>query len=319
MIDIVIPVETVRPRLLDREIARIGFGGCPMGRHAWGPTSDRDLIDAVHTALDAGITLFDTSDVYGLGHSETLLGQALTSHRHQAIVATKFGVRRTNGNTHYDCSPKWIRTALEGSLARLQTDVVDLYQMHYWDGVTPLDEVFGTLKQLRAEGKIRSFGVTNFDLGTVTGPLPEALVTFSHDYSLTNRSHESTIARTAQQRDLTFLSWGSLGHGVLTGKYDTEGAFESGDRRNRETYRAFHGDGLEKSLRIVGKMADLLSEYPERTMPQLALRWLLDRHPAAIALVGIKTPAQISDNVAALGWHLAEQHVQELDEVSLPQ
>ena len=288
-----------------------------MGQHGWGPTSDGDLIAAVHAALDRGINFFDTSDTYGLGRSEVLLGKALASRRQEAVIATKFGVRHEGGKTTYDCSPAWIRSAVDASLARLNTDVIDLYQMHYWDGRTPLDDVFGALEELRAAGKIRAFGVTNFDVSHIRHvPLPDALVTFSHAYNLTNRSAEPSIAGVAGPRELTFLSWGSLGHGMLSGKYSAGTSFGPDDRRSRPVYSAFHGEGLDKSLRIVDAMRSIVADSPGRTLAQVAIRWILDRLPASVALVGIKNPAQLAENAGAFGWRLTPDQFDALDRAS---
>lgn len=157
-------IECLTLPVLHREVARLGFGCCPMGMHEWGSTDEKELIRAVHAALDEGISLFDTADIYGLGVSEEVLGKALKGRRDKAVVATKFGVRREDGKTFYDNTPEWINQAIDFSLSRLQTDYIDLYQMHYWDGRTPLSEVFAVLGELRKAGKILAVGVTNIDL-----------------------------------------------------------------------------------------------------------------------------------------------------------
>ena len=310
------PADTVRVRVLDRDVARLGFGCCPMGQHGWGPTSDGDLVEAVHAALDRGITFFDTSDTYGLGHSEYLLGKAIAGRRNDAVIATKFGVRHAGGKTTYDCSPDWIRSAVNASLSRLNADVIDVYQMHYWDGRTPLDEIFGALQELRTAGKVRAFGVTNFDLRAAGTRLPEHLATFSHAYSLTNRSAEQAIAGACAERGPTFLSWGSLGHGMLSGKYSADTSFGPDDRRSRPVYSAFHGAGLDRSLQIVDAMRAMLADLPGRTFAQVAIRWILDRFPGAVALVGTKSPAQLADNAGSLGWRLSQAQFDALDRAS---
>ena len=126
--------------VLDLKVSRIGFGCCPMGQHGWGITDERELIKAVHAALDCGITFVDTADVYGLGVSELVLGKALKGNRQSAVIATKFGVRTENGRTFFDNSRKWINQAVDESLSRLGTDYIDLYQLHYWDNKTPINE-----------------------------------------------------------------------------------------------------------------------------------------------------------------------------------
>ena len=128
----------------DLRVSRLCMGGCPMGGHGWGIVQEQELIAAVNTALDLGVNFFDTADVYGLGQSELTLGRALKSRRDQAVIASKFGVRVENHVTFYDNSPQWIRKACEESLRRLNTDYIDLYQLHYRDGKTDIRTVVET-------------------------------------------------------------------------------------------------------------------------------------------------------------------------------
>ena len=148
-------MEYVNLKNSDLRVSRLCMGGCPMGGHGWGIVQEQDLIDAVHTALDQGLNFFDTADTYGLGQSERTLSRALGGRRDQVVIASKFGVRVENHSTFYDNSPQWIRTACENSLRRLNTDYIDLYQIHYRDGHTPLEVVVETLERLRDQGKIR--------------------------------------------------------------------------------------------------------------------------------------------------------------------
>ena len=132
-------------------VSRICIGGDPMGGHAWGQTDEAELTEAVEVGIEAGINFFDTADVYGLGRAETLLGKALIGKRDRVVIASKFGVRRTSDNqkTYYDNSPAWIRTAIEGSLRRLCTDYIDIYQIHYLDGKTPMEDIVDELERFK--------------------------------------------------------------------------------------------------------------------------------------------------------------------------
>ncbi len=141
-------MEYVTLKNSDLKVSRLCMGGCPMGGYGWGNVQEQELIDAVHAAVDAGISIFDTADTYGLGQSEITLGKALGEKRKQVVIADKFGVRVENGRTFYDNSPEYIEQALDASLGRLGTDYIDLYQVHYRDGVTPLDVVIGKLEEL---------------------------------------------------------------------------------------------------------------------------------------------------------------------------
>ena len=311
-------MEYIKLRGTDVRISRIGFGCCPMGGYDWGETHEDDFIYAVHHALDKGINFFDTADIYGVGASETVLGKSLRTHRNKAFVATKFGVRRyPDGTTFYDNSPEWFASALEASLKRMGTDYIDLYQVHYWDKTTSPEIIFDLLEKARQEGKVRFFGVTNIDLMFwALKNWPDALVSFSFEYSLAKRIHERAISHLSQKQGLAFLSWGSLGQGILSGKYDDKTEFPEGDRRRRAVYINFHGNKLKKNLEIVREMQLLQLHYPDKTLSQIALRWILDRFERSVTLVGIKRPDQLTENIGALGWQLDQCDLQRLDMVS---
>lgn len=299
--------------------SRIGFGCDPMGGHNWGDVDRAELLRSIDASLDLGINFFDTADVYGLGQSECILAEGLKHRRQRAVIGTKFGVRVEKGATLYDNSPEWIRTALTASLKRLQVDTVDLYQLHYWDGRTGFDDIADVLERLRQEGKIREWGVTNLALGSqLIAEGRVSPVSFSHEFSLAKREREAEILSTVERIRCTFLSWGSLGQGILSGKYSRTHQFDDSDRRNRAAYTNFSAEGRARNLRIVDAMNDIRQQYPSRTLPQIALRWILDRVPGSIALVGIKRVSQIEDAAGALGWSLSAADLERLDAVSKP-
>ena len=310
-------METVRLGMSSLRVSRVAFGGCPMGGHAWGPVSDVALKRAVGEALDAGINFFDTADTYGLGQAERTLGTALGARRDRAIIASKFGVRVENGRTHYDNSPHWIRRSLESSLRRLGTDYVDVYQIHYRDGVTPLADVVGTLKELKDQGKIRYFGHSNIGAENASELRVGAseFVGFQNEFSLASRDHEGSIRELSAQFGWTPLTWGSLGQGVLSGKYDATTSFDSSDRRSRATYRNFHGRRFERNLRIVDVLREVSASLG-KSMSAVAIRWILDHMEDSVAVVGIKNTDQLISNVGALGWRLPTEALLALNAVS---
>ena len=287
------------------EIPPLGFGCCPMGGHGWGRVNDVELREAVATALDLGVRLFDTSDVYGLGASETLLGEALRGKRDQALIATKFGVRYEKGRTFHDTSPTWITAAAEASLRRLGVDCIDLYQMHYWDGATPFVQILEALEALRHAGKIRAYGVTNFDPRMqVTGSVTSRLASFSYHYSLVHREHEDLITSVQTQSGPFFMSWGSLGQGILSGEYRSLDQLAPTDRRRREVYDNFHGEKFAAIQSVLAQLREIAMEAGIPRVSQLALRWIVDKFPRALPLVGIKRPAQIIDAAGMLHFSL---------------
>jgi len=310
-------METTELGTTGLQVSRLAFGGCPMGGHGWGNVSRIDFVRAINAALDSGLNLFDTADVYGLGEGERTLGEALRGRRDQAVIATKFGVRVEDGRTSHDNSPAWIRTALEGSLQRLGTDYVDLYQVHYRDGATPLSEVVATLRDLQQQGKIRHLGLSNVGRNDVADleAQPDMFVSFQDEFSLANRTHEDDMVALADRFGFTPLTWGSLGQGILTGKYDSTSTFGSDDRRSRSIYVNFHGDKLARNLQIVDVLRRISGEVG-KSVPAVAIRWILDHTPGAVAIVGIKNVHQLESNLEAVGWTLPAEAIAALDAVS---
>lgn len=302
----------------DLTVSRLCMGGCPMGGYGWGKVQEEELVSAVHTALDEGITFFDTADTYGLGQSERTLGKALGQRRRDVIVATKFGVRVGGGKTVNDNSPAWIREAVEGSLKRLGTDYIDLYQVHYRDGVTPIADVVETLEELKRRGCIRAYGLSNIHSADIPELLPYQgkFVSFQNEYSLACRKNEEDMFQIAQTLGMNPLTWGSLGQGILTGKYTKDNvSFGSDDRRSRAVYVNFHGEKLLKNLEIVEVMKQIAARHG-KSVSAVAIRFILDRLPESVVLCGAKRPSQILGNVEGVDWHLTQEELRALDAVS---
>lgn len=310
-------MEYIKLKNSDLKVSRVCMGGCAMGGHGWGVVSEQDLINAIEKALDIGINFFDTADTYGLGKSEETLGKVIKGQRDKAIIATKFGVRVENGKTYYDNSPKWINIAIENSLRRLGTDYIDLYQIHYRDCVTPLDDVVETLEKLKNKGYIRQYGLSNIlsndikELKKYKGKF----ISFQDEYSLANRDYESDIVKISDDLDITALTWGSLGQGILTGKYDLNCKFGSDDRRSREIYKNFHGDKLTHNIKIVEVLKQIAFEV-EKTPAAVAIRWILDYLNESVVIAGVKNSNQLMSNASALGWKLEPKYIEELNKVS---
>ncbi len=298
-------------------VSRLCVGGCPMGEHGWGETNTQDFLDLIHKALDRGINFFDTADTYGLGKSEETLGKGLKGRRSQGVIATKFGVRVEKGKTFYDNSPSWIEIALNSSLRRLGTDYIDLYQIHYWDQVTPIESIVHSLEKAKKAGKIRAYGLSNIfkEQREIIAPFASFFDCLQNEYSLANREREEDLRLYSQTFSLTPLVWGSLGQGILTGKYDENSSFDQNDRRSRAIYVNFHGEKLAQNLAIVKKMRTISEKY-QRPLSAVALRFILDYLPNAVVLAGMKNIQQLEDNRLALEWHLEEEDLHTLDEVS---
>lgn len=311
-------MEYITLKNSDLKVSRLCMGGCPMGKYGWGDVQENELIDAVHAALDRGITMFDTADTYGLGQSERILAKALGKRRKDVVIADKFGVRVGSNGTVYDNSPQYIREALDNSLQRLETDYIDLYQVHYRDNFTPLSTVIDTLEELKNAGKIRYYGLSNIhekDYDEIK-PYIGRIVSVQDEYSLACRKNEMDLLRLSEEFRITPLTWGSLGQGILTGKYTKDNvSFGADDRRSRDIYVNFHGDKLIKNLEIVEVMKEIAVRY-NKPVSAVAIRYILDFIPKSVVLVGAKRPSQIIGNIEGTDWKLAEDDIRKLDEIS---
>lgn len=307
--------------VLNQNILRIGFGCEALGGFNWGDVD----IEAINLAISHALAqahksgqsvLFDTSDTYGPHLSEERLGAALAGHRQDAIIATKFGVRLQDGKAWYDTSPSWMDQALDNSLERLQTDVIDLYQLHWPDQTTPLTDTLAALEDARSEGRIRAFGVCNVplaDLLSCTSDFP-GLASFSQSYSLLNRTDEKDI-RTLCDQGMAFIAYGCLAQGLLSGKYNAQTQFAQGDRRHSDKYIDFHGARLERNLKIVEDLK-VHAEDLDRPVATLALQFVLEDLPNAIALAGIKSTEQWAGNAAALNGELGKDRLHNLQDLA---
>lgn len=307
-------MEYVKLKNTDISVSRLCMGGCPMGGYGWGYVSENAVIATVHRAIDGGINFFDTADTYGLGQSERTLAKALVGRRENVIIATKFGVRTGDGKTIYDNSPEYIEKALNDSLKRLSTDYIDLYQIHYRDKTTPLDAVVEVLERFKEQGKIRCYGLSNIhgeDFKEVE-PFIGSFASCQNEYSLVTRDNENDLLVNCNDLQLTPMTWGSLGQGVLTGKYNINSGFGVNDRRSRDVYTNFHGDKFKRNMEIVENMKPL-AENLGVSLAALAVRFILDNIPDSIALVGAKNPGQIEGTLTAMDFRLSNDELEFLE------
>lgn len=309
-------MEYINLKNSDLNVSRVCMGGCPMGGYGWGDVQEQELLDAIHVAMEHGLNFFDTADTYGLGQSERTLAKGLGSKRKDVVIESKFGVRTGGGKTVYDNSPAYIREALEGTLQRLNTDYVDIYTIHYRDE-TPIVDVVDTLVRLREEGKVRYFGLSNIHEDGLAELLPYKgmFVNCQDEYSLACRKFEADLNKLAEEMQLNPLTWGSLGQGILTGKYDRDTMFGSNDRRSRDIYVNFHGEKLMKNLDIVDVMRPI-AEAHGVSVAAVAVRYILDYLKESVVLVGAKRPSQILGSIEATGWNLTNEEIKALDEIS---
>ena len=281
------------------EVTEIGLGLWAAGGNAWGPTDDADSLSAIDFALDSGVNFFDTSDVYGDGHSEELLGKAMQGRRERFVVATKIGWQNFDneqGQSAYDTAEKLI-AGVETNLRRLQTDYIDVIQSHISYREPTMEIFLEGFQKLQQQGKVRAYGVSTSDF--------EYLQAFNHDgrcatlqidYSILNRTAENDIFPYCRKHKIGLIIRGALAMGILTGKFSAETRFGEGDFRQRwhdnaDEYQVFLDD-LEKVERLQS-LAD------GRTLAQLALQFSIS-HPAVSTVIpGAKNVRQMRDNLQA--------------------
>ena len=312
-------MEYIKIKNSDLKVSRICIGGCPMGMYAWGKTNADDLANSVRTALENGINFFDTAATYGLGVSESILGKALGAERSKVVISDKFGVRAEKGKpTVYDNSKDYIISACEDSLKRLGTDYIDIYTVHYRDNKTPLAQVVQTLELLHKQGKIRYFALSNVHTADMqeVREYSKYFVSVQNEYSLACRKYEKELLAFRDECGLTPLTWGSLGQGILSGKYNESNvSFGADDRRSRDIYVNFHGEKLKKNLETV-KVLRQISQKTGKPVTAVAIRFIMDNINDSAVLTGVKNPAQVLQNVAAVDWHLSDEDMRALLKVS---
>lgn len=286
------------------------FGG---GR-TWGPQEDADSIATVHAALDAGVNFFDTAEGYGNGHSESVLGRALAGRRDEAVIATK--VSRSN------LSGEGVVQAFEGSLERLQTDYIDLYQIHWPSRTVPFSETMQALDELRQQGRIRAIGVSNFGVGDLSDLLEIGRVeTNQLPYSLLWRAIEHGIRQICVEEEIGILSYSSLMQGLLTGKFESPEEVPDGRARTRlfskDRPHARHDEeGCEAEVFASIERIHHICDEIGQPMAQVSLAWLLHQPGMTSVIAGARIPEQIKQTAKAADLELSPEVVDELSEAT---
>lgn len=290
------------------KVTAIGTGTWAMGGDFWGAIDEQLCIDAIRASLDAGVNLVDTAPVYGMGHSEEIVGKALKGRRDKVVLCTKCGLTAPGRNL----TRKAIFMEIDDSLRRLQTDYVDLYQMHWPDPNTPVEESMQALLDLKKEGKIRAIGVSNFDEELMTRCMSVGqLDTLQPQYSLLERDVEKSILPFCRKNGIGILSYGSLGAGVLTGKFKEPPKAEGTDKRTN-FYPFFKEPLFSKALKLVSVLEEIGKEHGKPTA-HVAINWVSQQEGMSTALVGCKNPAQAVQNAQAGDWDLSCEELARID------
>ncbi len=287
----------------DCAVSRLGFGCCAASNYDYGPLDEAAWIDAVHAAVDAGINFFDVAGVYGFGQAESLLSRALGNKRHEVIIATKGGLKwDTQSRVSRDSSRQQIVRDLEDSLRRLRLDVIPLYQVHWPNPRTPLEETLDALARCQGEGKIRFIGLSNFSLESMrSAHRTHHIDSLQAQYNLLAREIENGVLDWCFANETSVVAHTGLARGLLSGKRSFGSRFQANDTRARSSYFSDEGRSQKQSLLDA---LDRLSKRTGRSVPSISLRWILDDPRVSSVLVGIKNRTQLKENLQALGWRL---------------
>ena len=304
----------------------LGFGAGTFGGQgplfsAWGNTDVDGARRIIDICLDAGVNLFDTADVYSSGASESILGAALKGRRDKAIISTKLSLRSGDGPNEVGSSRHHIIESTNAALTRLGTDHIDILQLHAFDAMTPVEQVLSTLDDLVRAGKVRYIGVSNFSgwqlmksLSTADRLGLQRHVANQTYYSLIGRDYEWELMPLGLDQGVGAIVWSPLGWGRLTGKIRRGQAWPAGSRLHDTAGFAPPVDE-EHLYRVVEAMDEVAAETG-KTLPQIALNWLLQRPTVASVLIGARDEAQLTQNLGALGWQLSASQRARLDAAS---
>jgi aryl-alcohol dehydrogenase-like predicted oxidoreductase len=293
------------------EVSEQGLG-C-MGMSAfYGTTDEAESIATIHRALELGISFLDTAQIYGQGANETLVGRAIAGRRDEVVVATKFmGTTSPDGSRRVDGSADFVRQSIDGSLARLGVDHVDLYYQHRVDPSTPIEETVGAMAELVAAGKVRHLGLSEASSETIRrAHAVHPITALQSEYSLWTRDPEGDVLDTCRELGIGFVAYSPLGRGFLAGRFASPDELANDDFRR--TNPRFTGDNLEANLRLAEQVRSLAAERGA-TPAQLALAWVLLRGRDVVPIPGTKRRAYLEDNAGAGAVELTPDDLALLD------
>jgi aryl-alcohol dehydrogenase-like predicted oxidoreductase len=301
------------------DVSRLGLGAMSMSAFYTGANSDNDeAVRTIHRALDLGVTLLDTAEIYGPYINEELVGRAITGHRDQVVLATKFGfISHPGGKVRsLDSTPTSIRIAVEGSLKRLGTDYIDLYYQHRVDPNTPIEDTVGALAELVVEGKIRHIGLSEAGAETIRrAHAVHPITALQSEYSLWTREPEAEILPLVRELGIGFVAYSPLGRGFLTGTIRSTDHLAKDDIRINNP--RFTEGNFEQNLRIVDEVEAVAQEV-DATPAQVALAWLLAQGDDIAPIPGTKRVSRVEENIAADAIELTSEQVNRLNAIEPP-
>jgi len=301
----------------DIQVTPVGLGTWAIGGWMWGGTDEAQSVDTIHRAIDKGIGLIDTAPVYGFGRSEEIVGKALADgRRDQVALATKVALNWNDDRDKVwrDATASRIEREVEDSLKRLQTDRIDIYQVHWPDSKTPMEETARALENLYQAGKIRAIGVSNFtpsQMDELQKTVP--LHSLQPPYNLFEREIEQEVLPYCRENDIATITYGGLCRGLLTGKMREDTQFTGDDLRKNDP--KFQGDRYRQYLKAVAELDAFARERYQKNVLALALRWLVDQPGVTTALWGARRPEQLDPVGEIDGWSLDEDAMAAIDDI----
>jgi len=296
------------------KVSAIGLGLMSMSG-IYGNANDEESIRVIHHALDRGINFLDSSDMYGWGHNETLLGKTLKGRREGAIVGTKFGqTKDAEGKQGVNGKPEYVMQACEASLKRLGIDVIDLYYQHRVDPNTPIEDTVGAMKRLIEQGKVRALGLSEASPATIRrAHKVHPIAAVQNEYSLLYRKEGEETLQCCRELGITLVAYAPLGRSMLTGSVKGKADLPEGDRRL--AHPRFQGENLDVNVKIAKRIEEIAAQK-KCTPSQLVLAWLLAQGKEIVPIPGTKRKQRVDENLAALDIKLSAADVEKISAVA---
>jgi aryl-alcohol dehydrogenase-like predicted oxidoreductase len=296
------------------QVSAIGLGLMSMSG-IYGNANDEESIGLIHHALERGVNHLDSSDMYGWGHNEQLLGKALKGRRDAAIVATKFGqTKAADGKQGVDGRPEYVVQACEASLKRLGIEVIDLYYQHRVDPNVPIEDTVGAMKRLLEQGKVRALGLSEARPETIRrAHKVHPIAAVQNEYSLLYRKEGEETRQTTRELGITLVAYAPLGRSLLTGSVHGKADLPEGDRRLQ--HPRFQGENLDRNVALVERI-EAIARQKRCTPAQLVLAWLLAQGGDLVAIPGTKRRQRLEENLAALDIRLSEEEIKKISDAA---
>ncbi len=293
------------------EVSAIGLG-CMSLSGVYGTSEDDAGIAVIHEALDRGITLLDSSDMYGFGHNEELVGRAIKGRRSEVILATKFGNLGGRGGKIADGRPEYVMSACEASLKRLGVDVIDLYYQHRIDPTVPIEDTVGAMSKLVAQGKVRALGLSEARPATIRrAHAVHKIAAVQNEFSLLYRTEAEETLHTTRELNISFVAYSPLGRGLLTGAVENTDSLAESDARRR--HPRFAADNLDHNMTLVQRIQQIACAK-HCTPGQLALAWLLAQGEDIVPIPGTKRKERLLENIGALAVDLSDDDLAQISD-----